>query len=192
MKQTVESGPINVKLAKSIALQKANADGSQGTVSAQSADIARRALSEANLWLDTACTFDPTSGEAQMLTRAGWVEDTLESWRNRRAGRAVDERRARLGDLRASRQLVQRRDRGMFAGPVPIPVPDGMKDPGQLIKLLGNTSFAMQLGHAAGDLSHEVNGSFDQGIALLKNPAGGLIMQNIEEYATSLDILSRR
>ena len=30
----------------------------------------------------------------------------------RRAGRAVDERRARLGDLRASRQLVQRRDRG--------------------------------------------------------------------------------
>ena len=28
MKQTVESGPINVKLAKSIALQKANADGS--------------------------------------------------------------------------------------------------------------------------------------------------------------------
>ena len=45
MKQTVESGPINVKLAKSIALQKANADGSQGTVSAQSADIARRALS---------------------------------------------------------------------------------------------------------------------------------------------------
>ena len=60
MKQTVESGPINVKLAKSIALQKANADGSQGTVSAQSANIARRALSEANLWLDTACTFDPT------------------------------------------------------------------------------------------------------------------------------------
>lgn len=49
-------------------------------MSAQSADIARRALSEANLWLDTACTFDPTSGETQMLTRAGWVEDTLESW----------------------------------------------------------------------------------------------------------------
>ena len=37
---------------------------------------------------------------------------------------------------------------GMFAGPVPIPIPDGMKDPAQLMKLLGNTSFAMQLGHA--------------------------------------------
>ena len=45
----------------------------------------------------------------------------------------------------------------MFAGPVPIPIPDGMKDPAQLMKLLGNTSFAMQLGHAAGNLSHEVH-----------------------------------
>ena len=189
MKQTVESGPINVKLAKSIALQKANADGSQGTVSAQSADIARRALSEANLWLDTACTFDPTSGEAQMLTRAGWVEDTLESWA-KFAGPVAQSMNDALASVISERlgNSFNGEIAGMFAGPVPIPVPDGMKDPGQLIKLLGNTSFAMQLGHAAGDLSHEVNGSFDQGIALLKNPAGGLIMQNIEEYATSLDI----
>ena len=75
----------------------------------------------------------------------------------------------------------------MFAGPVPIPIPDGMKDPAQLMKLLGNTSFAMQLGHAAGNLSHEVHGSFDQGIALLKNPAGGLIAQNATEYAKMLN-----
>ena len=189
MKQTVESGPINVKLAKSIALQKANADGSQGTVSAQSADIARRALSEANLWLDTACTFDPTSGETQMLTRAGWVEDTLESWA-KFAGPVAQSMNDALASVISERlgNSFNGEIAGMFAGPVPIPVPDGMKDPGQLIKLLGNTSFAMQLGHAAGDLSHEVNGSFDQSIALLKNPAGGLIMQNIEEYATSLDI----
>ena len=182
MKQTVESGPINVKLAKSIALQKANADGSQGTVSAQSADIARRALSEANLWLDTACTFDPTSGETQMLTRAGWVEDTLESWA-KFAGPVAQSMNDALASVISERlgNSFNGEIAGMFAGPVPIPVPDGMKDPGQLIKLLGNTSFAMQLGHAAGDLSHEVNGSFDQGIALLKNPAGGLIMQNIEE-----------
>ena len=176
MKQTVESGPINVKLAKSIALQKANADGSQRTVSAQSADIARRALSEANLWLDTACTFDPTSGETQMLTRAGWVEDTLESWA-KFAGPVAQSMNDALASVISERlgNSFNGEIAGMFAGPVPIPVPDGMKDPGQLIKLLGNTSFAMQLGHAAGDLSHEVNGSFDQGIALLKNPAGGLI-----------------
>ena len=56
------------------------------------------------------------------------------------------------------------------------------------MRFVGNTSFAMQLGRAAGDLSHEVRGSFDQGISLLKNPAGGLIVQNIVEYAKSLEI----
>ena len=63
-----------------------------------------------------------------------------------------------------------------------------MKDPAQLIRLLANTSFAMQLGKAAGAMSHEVRGSFDQGLALLKNPAGALIVQNIMAYADSLDI----
>jgi putative hydrolase len=56
------------------------------------------------------------------------------------------------------------------------------------MKLLGNTSFSMQLGQAAGNLSSEVLGSFDQGIALLKSPAGALIPQNIKAYADSLEI----
>ncbi len=76
---------------------------------------------------------------------------------------------------------------GMYAGPVPIPIPDGMKDPKQLMKLFANTSYAMQLGQAAGALSLEVRGSFDQGIRMLDNPAGGLIMQNVDDYATSLE-----
>ncbi len=81
----------------------------------------------------------------------------------RRSRGRVDERRfgsvisERLGGMLGNGEVA-----GMFAGPVPIPIPDGMKDPGQLMKLLGNTSFAMQLGHAAGNLSHEVHGSFDQ------------------------------
>ncbi|KAB7789996.1 zinc-dependent metalloprotease [Bifidobacterium leontopitheci] len=189
MKRTVESGPINVSLAKTIALQRANADGSQATVSAQAADETRRAVSEANLWLDTACEFDPAPGDMEMLTRAGWVENTLESWAKFAAPVAQSMNDAlasviseRLGDAFGGEIA------GVFAGPVPIPMPDNMKDPAQLIKLLGNTSFAMQLGQAAGKLSHEVNGSFDQGIALLKSPAGGLIVQNISEYATSLNI----
>ena len=55
MQRTVEEGPINVKLAKSIALQQANASGSASSVSAVDGETARRAMSEANLWLDTAC-----------------------------------------------------------------------------------------------------------------------------------------
>ena len=72
-----EEGPINVKLAKSLALQQANGEGSETSVSAEYGEMARRAISEANLWLDTACEFNPAQGETQVLTRAGWVEGFL-------------------------------------------------------------------------------------------------------------------
>ena len=72
-----EEGPINVKLAKSLALQQANGEGSETSVSAEYGEMARRAISEANLWLDTACEFNPAQGETQVLTRAGWVEGCL-------------------------------------------------------------------------------------------------------------------
>ena len=189
MQRTVEEGPINVKLAKSIALQQANASGSASSVSAVDGEAARRAMSEANLWLDTACEFNPAPGDPDVLTRAGWVEGTIDQWAKFAAPVAESMNDAlasviseRLGGAFGDGEIA-----GMFAGPVPIPIPDGMKDPAQLMKLLGNTSFAMQLGHAAGNLSHEVHGSFDQGIALLKNPAGGLIAQNATEYARMLN-----
>ena len=75
-----EEGPINVKLAKSLALQQANGEGSETSVSAEYGEMARRAISEANLWLDTACEFNPAQGETQVLTRAGWVEGCIDSW----------------------------------------------------------------------------------------------------------------
>ena len=189
MQRTLDEGPINVKLAKSIALQQANAAGAATSVSAQQGEDARRAMSEANLWLDTACQFDPAPGEADVLTRAGWVEGTIEQWAKFAAPVAESMSKA-LSSVIGERLggAFDGEVAGMFAGPVPIPIPDGMKDPAQLIKLLGNTSYAMQLGQAAGNLSHEVQGSFDQGIMLLNNPAGALIMQNVEEYAKSLNI----
>ena len=189
MQRTVEEGPINVKLAKSIALQQANASGSASSVSAVDGEAARRAMSEANLWLDTSCEFDPAPGEPDVLTRAAWVEGTIDQWAKFAApvAESMNEALASVISERLGGMLGDGEVAGMFAGPVPIPIPDGMKDPAQLMKLLGNTSFAMQLGHAAGNLSHEVHGSFDQGIELLKNPAGGLIAQNATEYAKSLN-----
>ncbi|OZG59488.1 hydrolase [Bifidobacterium myosotis] len=189
MQRTVEEGPINIKLAKSIALQQANAQGSASSVSATDGEAARRAMSEANLWLDTACEFNPAPGEPDVLTRAGWVEGTIDQWAKFAApvAESMNDALASVISERLGGALGGSEITGMFAGPVPIPIPDGMKDPAQLIKLLGNTSFAMQLGHAAGNLSHEVHGSFDQGIALTKNPAGGLIAQNITEYVKMLN-----
>lgn len=188
MQQTISEGPINVKLAKSIALQRVNSSGSESSVTAEEGATMRRAMSEANLWLDIATAFNPPAGEAEPLTRAGWVEGTIDAWAQFAAPVAASMNEAlsavisdRLGDA------FEGEITGMYAGPVPIPIPDGMKDPKQLMKLFANTSYAMQLGQAAGALSLEVRGSFDQGIRMLDNPAGGLIMQNVDDYATSLE-----
>lgn len=184
MKETLEEGPINSKLAKSIALQKANGDN--GNVNAEVADAARRSLSKANLWLDITCNINPAPGTPEVLSRSAWVEGTLDSWIKfaNPVARAINDA---LSEVIAERfgDIDNAEVTGLFAGAVPIPLPSDMNNPVQLMKLLANTSFAMQLGEAAGALSHEVHGSFDQGISLLKNPAGGLIPYNCIAYAKS-------
>ncbi len=182
MKETLKEGPINKKLAQSLAHQKAIGDG--GTVNAQVADAARRALSEANLWLDTSCNLNPVPGTPDVLSRADWVDGTIDSWVkfanpvaksvSNAFSNVIAEKFGDDQDLEVE---------GLYDCVMPIPMPDGVKKPEQLMRLLANTSFAMQLGYAAGDLSHEVHGSFDQGISLLKNPAGGLIPYNCIDYA---------
>ncbi|WEV75012.1 zinc-dependent metalloprotease [Bifidobacterium sp. ESL0800] len=190
MQQSAEQGPVNVKLATSLALAIANDEGSEQTVTASEGEAVRKAMSEANLWLDTASTIDPAPGDPQVFTRADWVNATVDSWA--KFASPVEQSMSdalssvvseRFGDAFGDGEIA-----GVFAGPIPVPIPDNMKDPANLIKILGNTAFSTQLGHAAGQLSHEVRGSFDQGIALQKNPAGALIAQNSIEYAKTLEI----
>lgn len=189
MENQAQEGPINVNLAKSIALAQTSSDQSDTTVTAGDGDRVSRIMSGANLWLDSVCAFDPAPGHADALTRAGWIEGSIDSWvqfASPVAQAVSDALTAVMGERLGG--LPEGEISGMFAGPVPIPLPDNLKDPATLMKLLGNTSFAMQLGQAAGELSKEVRGGFDQGVALLKNPAGALIPQNIKSYASFLDL----
>lgn len=190
MQQSADKGPVNTKLAISLALAIANDEGSDQSVNASQAEAVRRAMSEANLWLDTTCNIDPAPGEPQVFTRADWVNATLDSWAQ--FASPVEESMSNALSSVISERFKDAFDggeiAGIFAGPVPVPIPENMKDPANIIKVLGNTAFSTQLGRAAGELSHEVRGSFDQGIALQKNQAGALIAQNAIEYAKTLEI----
>jgi putative hydrolase len=185
-----EHGPINVKLASSIALAKANDESSERTVSAAQGQAVRQAMSEANLWLDTACSLDPAPGEPGVFTRADWVNATLDSWAKFASPveQSISDALTNVITDRFGDGFVEDGATQLFAGPIPIEIPENMKNPASLIRLIGNMAYSMQLGHAAGELSHQVRGSFDQGIALQQNPAGALIAQNATEYAKSLQI----
>ena len=65
-----EEGPINVKLAKSLALQQANGEGSETSVSAEYGEMARRAISEANS--------TPRKAKRRCLpAQAGWKDASI-------------------------------------------------------------------------------------------------------------------
>jgi putative hydrolase len=186
------NGAVNARLAKSIALQKAH-ENVESAVSASEAAQIHAASSAANLWLDSATDLNPVKSEVDVLTRADWVEATMDTWVSiaNPVARSMSDAMTtvfteRLGD--AANDLFSGEVSGIFAGPVPIPLPDDMKSPDKLMAILGNTSFALQMGHAAGDLSTEVFASFDQDLALTKNPAGALIPRNIAQFAHDLEI----
>lgn len=180
--------PINSALATNLACKKA-AENSSSSVTQEDDENARGAISTANLWLDTAIAFDPVPGRPDILTREGWAKATIASW-IKLAAPVAKSTKAALANVFAERLGGALGDgtTGIFAGPVPIPIPDDMKDPKKIMQILGSTSFAIQLGQASGKLAHEVFGSFDQGFAMSSNQAGSLVPENIREFAERTDI----
>ena len=189
VRETLRKGPINVGMATSLAQSAIRESGAQSTVSASDGQLVRQAISEANLWLDSVTDFDPVAGDVALLTRSQWAQQALPAW-CRFADPVASSTSEALSTLITQNfgGDIEGEIAGMYAGPVQIPIPDDLKDPKVLMKLLGNTAFGMQMGTAAGTLSSEVRGSFDQGIQLLPSATGGLIVQNCIEYAHKLDI----
>lgn len=187
--QLLNSGPINIKLATSIAHNTARENEKIHVISAVSGQQVRSAASEANLWLDSVTDFDPPEGTLDVLTCDEWVGKAMPKWTHFAAPVAESMNKAMAAVF--SERLggeIDGQIAGVFAGPVPMPLPDDLKDPGKLITILGNTSYAMQIGQAGGRLARNIRGGFDQGIALLDNPAGTLIPENIEKYADELKL----
>ena len=187
--QLLSSGPINIKLATSIAHNTARENEKVHVISAVSGQQVRSAASEANLWLDSVTDFDPPEGTLDVLTCDEWVGKAMPKWTHFAAPVAESMNKAMAAVF--SERLggeIDGQIAGVFAGPVPMPLPDDLKDPGKLITILGNTSYAMQIGQAGGRLARNIRGGFDQGIALLDNPAGTLIPENIERYADELKL----
>lgn len=187
--QLLNSGPINIKLATSIAHNTARENEKIHVISAVSGQQVRSAASEANLWLDSVTDFDPPEGTMDVLTCDEWVGKAMPKWTHFAAPVAESMNKAMAAVF--SERLggeIDGQIAGVFAGPVPMPLPDDLKDPGKLITILGNTSYAMQIGQAGGRLARNIRGGFDQGIALLDNPAGTLIPENIERYADELKL----
>ena len=167
-----EGQDVNWTLAHDVARGVA-AQGGDPTVTAHVASEHRAAITQAELWLDAATEFDPSTLEPRVWSRAEWVEATLPTWRVLAGPVAVSVSQA-LGSVLRS-ELSEPDEEGVPAG-------------AGLINTVSPTVCGMHVGQAAGQMASEAFGGTDLGVPLLAEPRVVLVPRAISEFAEGLDV----
>jgi putative hydrolase len=159
-------GPVNWDLARQSAISQL-ATGTQPTSEAERAAVAD-ALRLADLWLDQATELPSGVDRALAWSRVEWVEQTLPAWRA-------------LVDPLAEKVVAA------MTGALPQEAAAAMGPIAGIMGQMGGLMFGAQVGQALGKLSGEVLTSTDVGLPLGTSGAGGLVPQNVAEFAGGLD-----
>jgi putative hydrolase len=134
-----------------------------------------QALHVAALWLDEATAISSLTVEPVLLTRAGWAEATLPVWIQlaEPVANSIANALTQVLEEHAPEELG-----GMMGGA------------GKLMRNIGGTLFAMQLGQVVGQLAGEAVSGGDVGIPLLdgENRQAALVPQNVDAFGAGLDI----
>jgi putative hydrolase len=167
------SDGINWGLALEQAKGLAARSAVPATPSEQSA--LEQALHVAALWLDEATDVAELTVEPVLLTRAGWTEATMPVWTQLAEPVATSIADALTGVLEQQ---------------APEELLDQIGNAGQLMRNVGGTLFAMQLGQVVGQLAGEVVSGGDVGIPLLdgEQRQAALVPQNVDAFGAGLDI----
>jgi putative hydrolase len=131
----------------------------------------------AALWLDEVTQITALTSEPRLISRTEWVTETMPIWTQ--LAEPVATSIANSLSTVLSEQAPEEFE-GMLA------------NAGALMRNIGGTLFAMQLGHVVGQLSSEVVSGGDIGIPLLGATTEGMqaamIPQNVAAFAQGLDI----
>ncbi|NYG99519.1 zinc-dependent metalloprotease [Schumannella luteola] len=137
-----------------------------------------QALHVAALWLDEATEISSLTTAPALLSRTEWTKQTMPVW---------TQLAAPVADSIATALTQVLDDEGVGDAP-------GMEgvaqSAGRIMRNVGGTLFAMQLGQVVGRLSTEVVSGGDVGIPLLdgETTQAALVTQNVHEFGRDLDI----
>ena len=140
--------------------------------SAQRSDL-DQAFSLANLWLGEATTVPELAQPGGAITRARWVELTLPVWRE-----LAEPVSGSIADAMTAALVEQT---GEEFGEV-------AQGAGRLMRTVGGSLFATQLGQVVGRLSMEVVSGGDVGIPLLPAGHAAILPQNFADFGAGLEI----
>ncbi len=158
-----------------LALEQAKGLATRTTVVSLPAERSQleQALHVASLWLDEVTTVSTLAAEPRLMSRVEWVTATMDVWTQLAEPVATS----------IANSLTQ-----VLTESAPEDMGDMIQGASQIMRNVGGTLFAMQLGQVVGQLSSEVVSGGDIGIPLLENAEAALIPQNVLAFGTGLDI----
>lgn len=172
MMNAPDTGPVNWELATDTA-RTVVAAGSDPSVGPNAQREAVQALRVASLWLDPVTTLPSPGAVERAWSRSEWVEATLPTWHE------------------LSLPVAERVSAAMTAALVEQ-VPEEMREmvgqAGALMRKVGGSVFAMQVGQAVGSLAGEVVSGFDIGLPLTPAGTTALLPANVAAFGEGLDL----
>ncbi|RZI90649.1 MAG: zinc-dependent metalloprotease, partial [Microbacterium sp.] len=132
-----------------------------------------QAFTLATLWLSEATTISELSTAPRALTRGQWVEATLPVWQE-----LAEPVASSITDAMTEALATQ--------------LPEDMRDvaagAGRLMRSVGGSLFAAQLGAVMGGLSQEVVSGGDVGIPVMPDGEAAILPQNFSDFGRDLEI----
>lgn len=158
-----------------LALEQAKGLASRSSVPSLPAERSQleQALHIASLWLDEVTDITSLASEPRLMSRSEWVTATMPVWTQLAEPVATSIANSLTEVLRQN---------------APEEMSDMIQGASQIMRNVGGTLFAMQLGQVVGQLSSEVVSGGDIGIPLLDDAESALLPQNVLAFGTGLDI----
>ncbi|MGX5681490.1 zinc-dependent metalloprotease [Schumannella luteola] len=158
-----------------LALEQAKGLASRSSVVSLPAERSQleQALHVASLWLDEVTDISALASDPRLMSRSEWVTATMPVWTQLAEPVATSIANSLTEVLRQN---------------APDEMDDMIQGASQIMRNVGGTLFAMQLGQVVGQLSSEVVSGGDIGIPLLDNAEAALVPQNVLAFGNGLDI----
>jgi putative hydrolase len=157
------------------ALTQGQDKAAEGQVAVTPAEHAAldQAFHIAALWLDEVTDIAELTVVPRLLTRKEWVTESMPVWTQlaEPVANSISDSLTRVLTDQAPEEL-----KGMMVGA------------SKMMRSIGGTLFAMQLGQVVGQLASEVVSGGDVGIPLLTDQQAALLPQNVAEFAEGLDV----
>jgi putative hydrolase len=158
-----------------LALEQAKGLASRTSVVSLPAERSQleQAFHVAALWLDEVTYLTELTAEPRLMSRSEWVIASMAVW-------------TQLAEPVATSIANSLAD--VLQQHAPEEMSEMMQGASKLMRNVGGTLFAMQLGQVVGQLSTEVVSGGDVGIPLLDEQQAALIPQNVAAFGAGLDI----